>query len=88
MADVGRADGTSATNGLSGRTDWPQWGGREIISFTETLIYSWVNGADLEDGSTLILPSDIHSSRGTRIMWRVGHSLMTNEVRATIDVSR
>ena len=78
MPDVGRADGTSATNGLSGRMDG-HMGGREIISFTETLIYSWVNRADLEDGSTMILPSDRNSSRGTRIMRRVGTSSITNE---------
>ena len=87
LTSAGR-DGTSATNGLSRQMDWPQRGGRERISFTETLIYSWVNRADVEDGSTMVLLSDIHSSRETGIMRRVGQSLMTSEACAAIDVSR
>ena len=39
MSDVSRADGTSATNGLSGQIEWSQRRTGEIFTFKDTLIY-------------------------------------------------
>ena len=87
LASVGRTEHLRQTDSQG------RWTGRkgrtgEINSFKGTLIYGWVDRADLEDGSTMVLPSDIHSSRETGIMWKVGLSLMTKEACATIDVSQ
>ena len=80
LHDVSRADGTFATNRLSGQKDWPQRGDRRDNFFREDtdlrMGKSGGLGGRIDNGS----PSDIHSRRETGIMWRVGLSLMTNEV--------